>query len=286
MTKNKTKIGIIQMIICSVLWSTAGLFISYIDLNPFAIASFRGVVAGITILCMMLIMKIKIKVTKRSLLSMLFVSGTALCFVCATKYAGAANAIVLQYTAPVYIVIFSALFLKKKTSKNDIITVIVTLIGIVMFFVESLEGGSLFGNILGLMAGIFMGLMFVCVGECDKDEKLSGIMLSQFLTAVVGFSVSLFMENNFTTELIPILCILFLGIFQLGIPYALYGLANSNCPALMCCLIAAIEPILNPVLVAVVTKDVPPPLAILGGVIVVSAVTINCFISTKKTQDI
>lgn len=284
MTKDKTRIGIIQMVICSVLWSTAGLFISYIDLNPFAIASFRGVIAGVTILLMMLLMKIKIKVTKRSLLSMLFVSGTALCFVCATKYAGAANAIVLQYTAPVYIVIFSALFLKKKVAKNDLLTVTVTLIGIVLFFVESLEGGSLLGNILGLMAGVFMGLMFVCVGECDKDEKLSGIMLSQFLTAIVGLCFSLFMENSFTLDTTAWLCLLFLGVFQLGIPYALYGLANSNCPALLCCLIAAIEPVLNPVLVAVVTKEVPSFLAIVGGVIVISAVTINCVLSTKTAK--
>lgn len=284
MAKDKTRIGIIQMIICSVLWSTAGLFIGYIDLNPFAIAGYRGLIAGITILSLMLIMKIKIKVTKHSLISMLFVSGTALCFVCATKYAGAANAIVLQYTAPIYIVLFSAIFLKKKTEKNNLITVIVTLIGIVLFFIESLEGGSLVGNILGLLAGMSMGLMFVCIGECDKDEKLSGIMLSQFLTAIIGIVVSLFMENSFTTELTPILCLLFLGVFQLGIPYALYGLANANCPALLCCLIAAIEPVLNPVLVAVVTKEIPSPLAILGGVIVISAVTINCVFCTKKPQ--
>ena len=282
MTKDKTKIGIVQMVVCSVLWSTAGLFIGYIDLNPFAIASYRGLIAGVTILSLMLIMKIKITITKRSLISMLFVSGTALCFVCATKYAGAANAIVLQYTAPIYIVVFSAIFLKKKVAKNDLITVVVTLFGIVLFFVESLESGSLVGNILGLMAGMFMGLMFVCVGECDKDEKLSSIMLSQFLTAVVGFCFSLFMENSFTTDIVPWLCLLFLGVFQLGIPYALYGLANANCPALLCCLIAAIEPVLNPVLVAVVTKEIPSPLAILGGVIVILAITINCVVSTNN----
>lgn len=286
MTKDKTKIGIIQMIVCSVLWSTAGLFIGKIDLNPFAIAGYRGLIAGITILAFMIIAKYKIVFTKKSLVSMLFVSGTALCFVCATKYAGAANAIVLQYTAPIYIVLFSALFLKKNPSKNDLITVIITLFGIILFFVESLEGGNLLGNILGLLAGVFMGMMFICVGECDKNEKLSGIMLSQFLTAFIGIFVSLFMDNSFTFDLTPWLYLLFLGVFQLGIPYALYGLANSNCPALLCCLIAAIEPVLNPVLVAIATGVVPSLLAILGGVIVILSVTINCVINSKKPQSV
>ena len=274
------------MIVCSVLWSTAGLFIGKIDLNPFAIAGYRGLIAGITILAFMIIIKYKIVFTKKSLVSMLFVSGTALCFVCATKYAGAANAIVLQYTAPIYIVLFSALFLKKNPSKNDLITVIITLFGIILFFVESLEGGNLLGNILGLFAGVFMGMMFICVGECDKNEKLSGIMLSQFLTAFIGIFVSLFMDNSFTFELTPWLYLLFLGVFQLGIPYALYGLANSNCPALLCCLIAAIEPVLNPVLVAIATGVVPSLLAILGGVIVIISVTINCVINSKKPQSV
>ncbi len=274
------------MIVCSVLWSTAGLFIGKIDLNPFAIAGYRGLIAGITILAFMIIAKYKIVFTKKSLVSMLFVSGTALCFVCATKYAGAANAIVLQYTAPIYIVLFSALFLKKNPSKNDLITVIITLFGIILFFVESLEGGNLLGNILGLFAGVFMGMMFICVGECDKNEKLSGIMLSQFLTAFIGIFVSLFMDNSFTFDLTPWLYLLFLGVFQLGIPYALYGLANSNCPALLCCLIAAIEPVLNPVLVAIATGVVPSLLAILGGVIVILSVTINCVINSKKPQSV
>ncbi len=274
------------MIICSVLWSTAGLFINEIDLNPFAIAGYRGLIAGITILSFMLIAKIKIKITKKSLISMVFVSATALFFVCSTKYASAANAIVLQYTAPIYIVIFSAIFLKQRVPANDLITVMITMFGITLFFVESLKGGALLGNILGLLAGASMGMMFVCVGECDKDEKLTGIMLSQFLTALIGIAISLFFEKSYTFEFVPIMCIVFLGIFQLGIPYALYGLANSNCPALLCCLIAAIEPVLNPTLVALVTGEVPSLLAIIGGVIVILAVTINCVLNSKKPQPV
>lgn len=286
MTKNKTKIGIIQMVICSVLWSTAGLFINKIDLNPFAIAGYRGLIAGITILIFMLIAKIKIVVNKKSLVSMVFVSATAIFFVLSTKLSTAANAIVLQYTAPIYIVVFSWLFFKKKPKTNDLITVLITMLGIVLFFVDSLQGGHLLGNIFGLLAGVCMGMMFVFVGECNKDEKLSGIMLSQFLTAIIGILSSLFFEKNFTTDLTPVLCLLFLGVFQLGIPYALYGLANTNCPALLCCLIAAIEPVLNPVLVALVTKEIPSTLAIISGAVVILTITINCVLNAKKPQPV
>lgn len=274
------------MVICSVLWSTAGLFINKIDLNPFAIAGYRGLIAGITILAFMLVTKIKIVVNKKSLISMIFVCATAMFFVLSTKMSGAANAIVLQYTAPIYIVLFSWLFFKKKPKTNDLLTVIITMLGIVMFFIESLQGGHLLGNIFGLLAGVCMGMMFVFVGECNKDEKLSGIMLSEFLTALIGISVSMFFEKSFTTDLTPILCLLFLGVFQLGIPYALYGLANTNCPALLCCLIAAIEPVLNPVLVALVTKEVPSTLAIISGAVVILAVTINCVLNAKKPQPV
>lgn len=283
MTISKTKKGIIQMTVCSVLWSTAGIFIKLIDWNPFAIAGIRGLVAAFVVLSYILISKTKFIISKKVILSALFISATALCFVCANKLTTAANAIVLQYSAPIYLLIVSALFFKQTPKKHDVVTVLLTFIGILIFFIDGIGGGNLFGNILGLISGVTMGLMFAFVGECDGDEKLCSIFLSQCITAVIGISLMpFFTMPTFTTT--SVLSILFLGVVQLGIPYTLYGVANSNCPAITCILIAAIEPILNPIFVAIFGGEVPSPLAILGAVIVIASITVNCVISNKNQE--
>lgn len=119
-----------------------------------------------------------------------------------------------------------------------------------------------------------MAGMYVVTGRTDEDSRMSGILIGHVLTAIIGIP----MVFVFPTPVTPsaILSIAALGVIQLGIPYVLYGLAVKSCPPLACSLIGAIEPLLNPVWVLIFSGEVPGIFALIGGVIVICAVTGWC----------
>ncbi len=252
---NQQRAAIAQMLVCATLWSSAGIFIKLIDLSPFAIAGFRGLLAAVTVAVYMLVTRQKLIVSKNVLLSMFFLSGTFLCFVTANKLTTAANAIVLQFTAPIFIVLFSALFFRQKYGKADVLLVALAVLGISVFFVGSLQPGQLSGNLVGLLAGVFMAGMYLSVGKTAGEEKMSAILFGQLLTAVIGIPFFFFTKGTLTP--ISAVYLLILGVFQIGVPYILLALASKSCPPLACCLIAAVEPVLNPVWVLLFSGERP-----------------------------
>ena len=279
----KKHIGMLQMLGCAVLWSIAGIFIKLVDANPFVIAGFRSLFACLTISFGMLIFKIRFRFTKRSVMNGIIMCVLFFMFVGSNKLTTAANAIVLEFTSPIFLMIFSAIILKKKFRRIDIIVTLVALIGISFCFADKLEGGYIWGNIVAVGSGAVQALMYLFVGETkDDDERLTGIWLGQFLTAVIGVAFIPFTENVLNGK--AFVAFVILGVFQLGIAYVLYWKSAGNCPAIACALISAAEPILNPIWVAIFDGERPGPIAILGGIIVIAAVTLWCIVDERKEK--
>ena len=273
MEANRTK-GIIEMLICATLWSIAGIFMKLLPWNGFAIASLRSLIAGLTIIVYIIIKRYRFVLNKKTLISGLMTGCVYTCFTCANKLTTAANAIVLQFTSPVFIVIFSALLFKTKIKRRDLITVIFTLIGIALFFFDQLKPGYIFGNILGILAGMFMAGMFMAVGNLEGEQRFSAIIIGQMFTFLIGLPFVLTTSPEFTPS--TLLYISILGIFQLGISYILYINASKSCPPLACCLLGVLEPLLNPVWVMIFDGEKPGIFALIGGIIVITTVTIWC----------
>ena len=103
---------------------------------------------------------------------------------------------------------------------------------------------------------------------------MSGILLGHLFTAAAGIPFMFVFDTPVTAP--AVLSILALGVVQLGIPYVLYGIAVKDCPALMCSLLGAIEPLLNPVWVFLFTGERPGVFALAGGVIVIVTITAWC----------
>ena len=275
MTSTKSeKRAILLMVICASLWSIAGIFIKLIPWNPLVIAGFRSLISAFVVLAFMHAAKMKIKLNRFSIVSRIFIAGTFFAFVSANKMTTAANAIVLQFTSPIFILIISAIVFHQRFHKADLITVIVTLFGISLFFFDKLGTGSLLGNFMGILAGFFMAGMYIITGRADEDSRMSGILFGHVLTAIIGVPMMFVFLTPITTT--ALLSVLALGIVQLGIPYVLYGLAVKHCPPLACSLIGAIEPLLNPVWVFIFNGEAPGMYALFGGAIVITAVTGWC----------
>jgi len=279
----KENLAIIEMLICATLWSIAGIFIKLIPWNGFAVSGMRSLISGATIAVYMLFARHRFVLSRKTFLAGVFSACVYTCFVCANKLTTAANAIVLQFTSPVFIVIFTALIYKTRIRKADAAVVTLTLLGIALFFFDQLKPGYILGNLVAIAAGVFMAGMFMTVGELEGEQRFSGILIGQCLTFLVGLPFIIATKPVFTPT--ATISILILGVFQLGISYILYVKATRYCPPLACCLLGAMEPLLNPVWVMIFDGETPGIFALIGGVIVVVSITLWCIFGKEKITE-
>ena len=277
---SKENKAMIEMLLCAALWSTAGIFMKYIPWNGFVVAGIRSLIAGSTMAVYMAAKGYKLTVSRQTVTAGAFTALVYICFVLANKLTTAANAIVLQFTSPVFIVILTALFLHRRVKKSDLAVVLVTLGGIALFFFDQLEPSGILGNALAITAGLFMAGMYVCVGEQETEERYSSIVLGQTFTFLAGVPFAVFTAPVLAPR--PVLFIFILGVLQLGIPYILYVRASRYCPPLACSLLGALEPLLNPVWVLIFYGEKPGIFALIGGIIVVGAISAWCIYGSKE----
>ena len=164
--------AMLQMILCASLWSIAGIFIKQIPWNPLVIAGARSLISGIFIFIYLKIKRVRFQFTRSAAISAVLMCCTFVAFVTANKLTTAANAIVLQFTAPVFLLIFSALIFHQKLRRADGITVFVTLLGIALFFFVTLW-----------LAG------WLNPGILDIIESLSGPVIAMILFIMPMYAV-------------------------------------------------------------------------------------------------
>lgn len=270
------------MVITAIMWSIGGIFIKLISWNPLMIAGTRSLISASILGGYMLYKRIPFKLCKASLGAGIGLSASAIFFVIANKLTTAANAIVLQYSAPVFILILSAVFLHKRLKRREITTVAITMCGIVLFFFDQLSPGNILGNILGVLAGVFLALMFVSMGEGGKDDsiRMSGILMAHLIAAIIGMPIGSLLTTSVTGK--EILYVVILGVFQLGIPYVLYAIASRDCPPLACSLIGMLEPLFNPVWVAIFIGEMPGTFALIGGAVIIATVGWWCIVDSRS----
>ncbi|MPM43567.1 hypothetical protein SDC9_90244 [bioreactor metagenome] len=281
--RRKERIAMARMAICAMMWSIAGIFIKQIDWNPFVIAGYRSLLGAGVLFVYMRATGQRLRISRNALINMVFMAGTFLAFISANKLTTAANAIVLQFTAPIFILLYAALFQRKPMAARDYVAVVCTFGGIAIFFMGGLKAGNLAGNAVAVLSGVLFAGIFLSVGGAKPEEKMSGMLLGHLLTAAVGIPVSLLQPITPTPRAVVSLVIL--GIVQLGIPYILLGLASDSCPPLACCLIGALEPLLNPVWVFLFDGERPGVASLLGGVIVIASVTVHSILRDRSAAE-
>jgi drug/metabolite transporter (DMT)-like permease len=272
LSKERSK-AMLMLAATAAMWSIGGLLIKLVDASPLAIAGARAAIASIVLL--IYLRKPKFNWSFPQVGAAVTSSATSILFVTATKTTTAANAILLQSTAPIYVAILGLWLLKEKTTKYDWLTVAVVMGGMGLFFVEGLSTKGLWGNLCAVMSGITYAL-FVIFMRMQKDgSPLESTLLANIITAIIGLP--------FLCRSVPStsgwLFLLILGVLQLGIPYIFYSAAIKKATALEAVLISIVEPILNPVLVFLVLGEAPGIYALLGGAIVLVSITLKCVLT-------
>jgi len=195
----------------------------------------------------------------------------------ATKLTTAANAIFLQYTLPIYIVLFGYWFLKERPQRSDWITLVAIFTGLFLFFGDDLNFNGFFGNMLAILSGMSMAVLMLCMRKQKDGTPANTILLGNLIGAAIGFPF-LFQES-FSIQHVSI--ILYLGIFQIGLSFVLYSIAIKHVQALESTLILTLEPVLNPLWVFLVIGETPGKLAMIGGMFVIGAVTARAVVSAR-----
>ena len=286
MTNEKQNFPPIAYVLIAVLmWSTGGLFIKLTSLDAFTVNAGRSLFAAITVA--LFTYKKGLKLDRFTILTSFLYAGTLTCFVYANKNTTAANAIFLQYTAPIYILMLAPFVLKEKFHVKDLLTVVVCLIGMSLFFVGQFDTAAIKGNIAALLSGLFFGLYFIFLRHkrslANRNPAISvfygNVLIVILMIPLVAPNLPASVGTN------DILAILFLGVFQIGIAYLLFtkGIA-AGVRSLDASIIGFIEPLLNPVWVFLFIGEQPSKWALLGGLIIVATVIVHTIAQQRVSR--
>ena len=266
------------LLAAAILWSLGGVLIKSIDWTPLAIAGSRSLIAIVVIGLVM--PGVGRKISWRILPGALAYAGTVVLFVIATKLTSAANAIFLQYTAPIYIAIISPWVLHERTKPLDWLLILVALCGVALFFVDQLSFEGLSGVIAALASGVSFAWLTVFMRRHRNESPESILLLGNILTLLFA-SPWMFPFANLERNGI---WILLLGVLQLAIPYLLYSQAIKHIRALDAAIISIIEPILNPIWVILVKGEHASRWSIIGGAIVLTTSLFRSFLASREKQ--
>ncbi|MGH2574366.1 MAG: DMT family transporter [Ignavibacteria bacterium] len=267
--------ALIYISFSALLWSTSGFFIKFLSINAFQISFYRSSIAAATVLVISLLRKQKLTFNTdiTSILGSIFYAGILVLFVVATKLTTAANAIFLQFTAPIYLLVLEPVFLKTKFENKNLITIIICIVGMFLFFFGKLEPGDIYGNIFAIMSGICFAL-FTLILKWKKQKKEAENTLYSVIVgnALVSFICFFIVYPHFSINLTETFSLLYMGIFQIGISYIIFNEGIKYVSATESLIIATMEAIFNPIWVFLGIGEVPSIYSIAGGLIIMTAI--------------
>jgi len=270
--------GPLLIAMTAVLWSTAGVLIKLVPWDAMTIVGLRSMFAAAVMAIFM--RRPRITFTKPVILGGFSLSATMVLFLFANKLTTAANAVVLQYTSPIFVVLLSALLLRQKPKALDIAAVAVVFIGVVLFFFDQLKADALLGNILAFFAGLTFAGVFLS-NRLPGAKPEEAMLLAYLINIVI---CAPFIATNVTFELVPWVIIVLMGVFQLGLAYVLFSIGIKITSAVTASLIATLEPLLSPLWVMIATGEKPGTYALIGGVIVLGAIVTYNILSSKRSR--
>ena len=270
--------AIALLLLTALLWSTSGLFVKLLHWHPLSIFSARGIVASVVFLIWL--RRVRLRITPSLVAGAAGYMGAQFLFILSTRLTTAANAIFLQYTAPIYVLIFGVWFLRERPRRIDWITMVVIFAGMLLFFGQDLTLDGLYGNLAAILGGVALAIMIVST-RAQKDSHPAQIFL---IGSCLGGLIGLPSVLQETWSLADAAIIAYLGIFQTGLAAALYSIAIRHVPALESNLILMLEPVLNPLWVFLVIGESPAPLALVGGAIVLGAIAVRAIAGVRRTD--
>jgi drug/metabolite transporter (DMT)-like permease len=253
------------VLLAALLWSTAGAAIKLCALNEWQIAGGRSLVAAITLF--LLFRSARRVPDLRTVWVAVANAATVVLFVVANKWTSAANAIFLQDSAPLYVLLAGPFLLGEKPTKSQLISAPIFIGGLLLFFMDKLDAGQRLGNAIALLSGVAFALCIIGL-RWVREGAGSAAAWGNLIAAVVALPLGL---GGPAPRPLDLALILYLGIFQLGLAYALFARGLRDVPAVEASLLVLLEPVLNPIWTFLLAGERPGPWALAGGALILGA---------------
>lgn len=278
--ESKRDIGALLVFLAAVCYSLGGVCIKLIPWNGLAINGARTAIAVVVLLIYLKAIRHPLRLNRWILLGAVAIFLTNALFSIANKLTTASNTIVLQFTAPIFVMLFTAVFFRKKPDSLDLMACAAVFIGIVMCFVGSLGGGALAGNLLAVVSGMTYAIVFM-MNELPNSDAISSVLWGDVISACVGLPYVL-QETDFSG--IVILNLLILGVVQVALGYIFLCIGLKTVDPVRSSLISGIEPVLNPIWVALFYGERVSAMSLAGGVVVVGSVLVYNILKIRKKK--
>ena len=258
-------VGAIQVALGATCWSFAGVLGKWLPWNAFTINGLRSLVA--VLLLALARRSFRVRLSRGTVLGALGVTLTSMLYMAAIKLTTSANAIVLQYAAPAFVILFCWLFYGQRPSQRSVITAALIMLGVVLCFADRMGGGHLLGNLLALASAVTFALVFFCARMPDTnpaDYSYLGLLLC-VPSVVCGF-----FDPAMSARPSEWLAVLGLGVCLAG-GYYFISAAMGRVSPVFTVLLSNLEPVLNPIWVALFLPElgeVPGGMALVGSAIV------------------
>ena len=233
-----------------------------------SVSGVRSIFALITLLLYMKLIHHPFRLNPSVIFGGICSASMSITFVCATKMTSAANAIILQFTHPVFLILILWIFYHKRPDKRAILTCIIALIGIVCFFFDKITSGGMLGNLLAIISGLSYAIMFQMKKMKGGDFE-SSLVISYILAFIIGLPTAV--HETIHTPSIWMVIVL-LGAVQTGLATICLSRGLDAVSPVTAALTSGIEPILNPVLAAIICGETIGPMSIAGGILVIGSV--------------
>lgn len=274
--------GPLLVLASALIMSIGGLMIKMIPWSPLAVNGGRNLFAAIFTFIYLRSIGHKIRCNKTVLACAACICGCCVCYTVAVRYTTAANAIVLEYISPVFILLYLWLFFKQKPARTDILACLVIFAGVACCFLGSLSGGGLVGNVLAVLAASMYAVVFM-VGMFPGSDTMSSYFFSQVMSFAVGLPWLLTEPQRSPTSWAAIA---FMGVVQVGVAYALMAVGLQHTKPVAANLICMVEPVLNPVWVALFYGETITPTSLVGiAIVLVGLLVYNLAAGQKKPAE-
>jgi drug/metabolite transporter (DMT)-like permease len=281
------------LILCALLWSTGGILIKSVIWNSMAISGTRSLFGAFLVIAVMRrFPRVAVRApdgsvdgaqTAVKLGAALAYSATMILFVFANKLTTAANAILLQYTNPLWVILLGPVVLKEKNTRIEYITVAGVLGGMVLFALDGLRGGSFLGNVIACASGLCFGVSTVLMRKQKNGYPSDSFTLAHFFTFAAALP---FIFSSGMPSVQSWMGIFSLGIFQIGFPSILYSIGIARVTAISAVFCTVLEPLMNPLWVFLFNGEKPSLNAYVGGAIILGFISLRSVMTYKTSKRI
>ena len=274
---------ILLVVAAALLWSTGGLFIKWTELSAFELSFGRSLLAALTVA--LFTRREGFGINGLTVLTSLLYAALLLLFVVATKLTTAANAIFLQYTAPIYVLLLEPIFYKEKFKASDLLTVAVCIMGMSLFFVGKLRPQDVEGNLTALASGLCFAFYVLLLRHphSRRVNRASSVIYGNLLLVLITAPAGLAALSHFKMQ--DAVSVVYLGVIQIGLAYTFFTLGMARgVRSLDAGIVGYIEPVLNPVWVFLFLGERPSGWAIMGGAIIIMAVVAHTILGARRAR--